>query len=168
MKKPILLASLVCVVKLVGCANGPDFKTYSSTLSAPKDGEARVWFYRPSKMMASGVQPIVYVNGTEVGKAQPGCFFYADRPAGTYEVKCKTEWANKTSLTVVQNQVHYIRLTMAPGVFVGHVLPRVVPEEQGMKEIQNCHLITADGRNKDWKAPTNTGASPKPIAGGSN
>ena len=161
MKKPVLLASLVCVATLVGCATGPDFKTYSSTLTPPKEGESRVWFYRPSKMIGSAVQPTVYINGSPTGKAQPGSFFYADKPTGTYELKCSTEWADKAQLTVVQNQVHYVRLTMLPGVFVGHVLPKVVPEEQGLREIQKCHLITADGMNKDWKPPGNTGTSEK-------
>src|SRR5260370_25731718 len=112
MKKLVLLASLICTATLVGCATGPDFRTYSSTLTPPKDGESRVWFYRPSKMLGGAVQPIVYVNESDVGDAQPGCFFYADRPAGTYEVKCTTEWPDKAVLTVVQNQVYYVRLTM--------------------------------------------------------
>jgi hypothetical protein len=119
-------------------------------------------------MLGSAVQPTVYVNGAEVGKAQPGCFFYADRPAGPYEVKCTTEWADKAQLTVVQNQVHYVRLTMLPGVLVGHVLPKVVPEEQSLREIQKCRLITADGKNKDWKPPVNTEPSQKPNAGDSH
>ena len=154
MKKSTMFACLAGIATLAGCATGPDFKAYTSgsRLTPPKDGEARVWFYRPSKFIGSAVQPTVYLNGVEVGKAQPGSFFYADRPEGTYEVKCTTEWADKTQLTVVRNNVHYVRLTMLPGVLVGHVLPKVVPEEQALKEIQKCRLITADGRNKDLKA----------------
>lgn len=155
MKKSLLFYALVCALALVGCANGPDFKTYSCTLTPPKEGLSRVWFYRPSKMIGSAVQPIVYLNDSPLGKAQPGCFFYTDKPSGNYELKCSTEWADKAQLTVVQNQVHYVRLTMLPGVFVGHVLPKVVTEQQGLKEIQNCRLITADGVNKDWKPPSN-------------
>jgi hypothetical protein len=30
---------------------------------------------------------------------------------------------------------------------------KVVPEEQALREIQGCRLITADGMNKDWKPP---------------
>jgi hypothetical protein len=155
MKKLVLLAGLVCVASLVGCATGPDFKTYSSTLSPPKEGHSRVWFYRPSKMLGSAVQPTVYINDSPIAKAQPGCFFYADEPPGTYELKCSTEWADKAQLTVVQNRVSYVRLSLLPGVFVGHILPKVMPEEDALKEIQQCRLITADGMNKDWKPPEN-------------
>jgi hypothetical protein len=150
---PIGLAVLYSVtlsLLMVGCATGPDFATYnSSTLPPPKDGQSRIWFYRPSKVIGSGLQPVVHVNGVPIAKAQPGSFFFADRPPGIYELKCTTEWADKTPLTVVQNQVSYVRLTMLPGVFVGHVLPKVVPEEQALKEIQKCRLITADGMNRD-------------------
>jgi hypothetical protein len=152
MNKFVLFAALACVA-LAGCATGPDFKTYNSTLSQPKEGESRIWFYRPSKIIGCAVQPIVFINDTPVGKAQPGCFFYADRPAGTYELRCTTEWADKAQLTVVENRVDYVRLSLLPGVFVGHILPKVVPEDEALKEIQSCHLITADGMNANWKPP---------------
>ena len=102
--------------------------------------------------MGSLVQPTVYINDAPVAKAQPGCFFYVDKPPGTYELKCSTEWAYKAQLTVVENRVAYVRLSLLPGVFVGHILPKVVPEEEGLKGMQGCRLITADSMNKDWKA----------------
>ncbi len=159
------LAGAAGLLMLAGCATGPDFATYHATLVPPKEGEARVWFYRPSKFLGSAVQPIVFVNGEEVGKAQPGCFFFADRPSGTFEIHCTTEWADKAQLTVTTNQAHYVRLTMLPGVFVGHVLPKVVPEPQALREMGKCRLITADGRNKDWKAPAQADAPPKAPSG---
>ncbi|MDE3098215.1 MAG: DUF2846 domain-containing protein [Verrucomicrobiota bacterium] len=152
MNKSVLFAALACIA-LAGCATGPNFKTYSSTLSQPKNGESRIWFYRPSKVIGFAVQPTVFLNGTPVGKAQPGCFFYADRPPGAYEIQCTTEWADQAHLTVVENRADYVRLSMLPGVWVYHVLPKVVPEDEALREIQRCHLITADGRNANWKPP---------------
>ncbi len=150
--KNIASLPFIALIALVaGCASGPDFKTYSGTLTQPDAGKSRVWFYRPSKMIGSLVQPTVYVNDSPLFKAQPGCFFYKDMSSGTYEIKCSTEWADKAQLTVVENRPAYIRLSLLPGVFVGHILPKPVPEEQGLKEMQSCHLITADGINKDWK-----------------
>jgi hypothetical protein len=148
-----LILCLAAVAISAGCAGGPDFKTYSSTLNPPKEGESRVWFYRPSKMLGGLVQPTVYINDIPLAKAQPGCFFYADKTPGSYEIKCVTEWADKAQLTVVENRTDYVRLTLLPGVFVGHILPQVVPEEDGLKQIQACHLITADDMNKNWTPP---------------
>lgn len=138
---------------LAGCATGPDFQTYRPTVPPPAEGKSRIWFYRPSKVFGSAVQPVVHIDGQPLAKAQPGSFFFADRPPGSYELKCTTEWADKASLTVLQNRVHYVRLTMLPGVFVGHVLPKVVTEEEALKEIGKCRLNTADGANRDWKPP---------------
>jgi Protein of unknown function (DUF2846) len=127
-----------------GCATGMDFNTFRGTLNPPKQGESRIWFYRPSKMMGSLVQPTVYMNEAPLRNAQPGCFFYADKPPGTYELKCATEWADKAQLTVVENSTAYVRLSLLPGVLFGHILPKAVSEDQALKELQACRLITAD------------------------
>jgi hypothetical protein len=149
---------LAFVALAAGCATGPNFKTYSATLAPPKSGESRVWFYRPSAFGAL-VQPVVYLDGSPLFKAQPGCFFYADKPPGTYEVKCVTEWADKRLLTVVENAPAYVKLSPMIGLFVGHIIPNQTPEEKALKEIQGCHLITADGLNRDWKPQAQPSAS---------
>ena len=155
MNKITRYGCLAIIALAAGCASGPEFKAYSPTLPIPKPGESRVWFYRPSKMAGAMAQPMVYVDNVPACKAQPGCFFYADKAPGTYEIKCSTEWADKGTLTVVENQPAYVRLSLLPGLFVGHILPKQVPEEQGAREIQKCHLITVDGKNKDWQPPQN-------------
>ncbi len=160
MKKIFQLISLAGLVAMAGCATGPDFKTYNASLSAPKEGESRIWFYRPSKFLGSGIQPMVYINDTPIGKSQPGCFFYADRAPGTYEFRCTTEWADKTLYNVVANQVTYVRLSLLPGVLVYHILPRIVPEAEALKELQDCRLITADGMNQNWAPPPAKADSP--------
>jgi hypothetical protein len=100
-------------------------------------------------MMGSAVQPRVFLNEVAVGKSQPGSFFYVDRQPGSYEVKCSTEWASKCPISVSRNKVRYVRLTIGPGVFVGHIIPSEVPEEQALREIAPCKLLTADGANKE-------------------
>src|SRR5713101_2581176 len=110
MKKLVHILKLVVVLVLLqGCASGPKFKDYAAKLPQPKQGDGRIWFYRPSKMFAVAVQPSVSLNGQKVGKAQPGGFFYADRPAGNYEVKCTTEWTHKCQLTLAPQSVKYVR-----------------------------------------------------------
>jgi hypothetical protein len=143
-----LLAALNALV-LTGCASGPTYAKYSSTVPPIEEGEGRIWFYRPNLFIfGAGVQPAVMLNNVSVGKAQPGGFFYADRPPGNYEVKCTTEWANKCQLTLTTNSPKYVRLDVAPGIIAGHILPKEVEEAKALKEMESCKLISAGGANE--------------------
>jgi hypothetical protein len=130
-----------------GCATGPGYAQYSATIKPPADGTGRIWFYRPSKMLGSAVQPHVFLNGENVGKAQPDCYFFVDRSPGDYEVKCSTEWADKSEIKLAAGDEQYVRLSLGIGFFVGHIIPKEVDKSTGLKEISNCKLITADGAN---------------------
>ncbi len=150
--KHVTLLVILCA-GFAGCASGPSYKTYTTALTPPPKGDARVWFYRPSKLFGTMTQPEVFINDTAIGKCQPGCFFYVDRKPGDYTVQCTTESAEKTQLTLKENQVQYIRLTVLPGATFLHVAPKPVTETDALKEIQSCKLITAGGINVNWKPP---------------
>ena len=153
MKIPSRFVLLLCVsLSLVGCASGPGFAEYSAKQKPPAPGQGRIWFYRPSKMVGVAVQPAVFLNGSKVGKAQPGCFFPVDRAAGSYEAKCTTEWSHKTKFTLAAREEKFMRLAILPGLFVGHIVPKEVDRATGLKEIAGCKLITADGANAELKA----------------
>ena len=102
-------------------------------------------------MKGAGVQPTVFLNGDKVGNAQPGCYFYADRAPGSYEVKCTTEWSDKANLTLAAGDERYVRLSLGIGLFVGHIIPKEVDRTTGTEEIAKCKLITADGVNAELK-----------------
>ena len=144
MKKIFIAVQLVlALVFLQACASGPKFSEYAPTLPKPKPGNSRIWFYRTA-VFGAAVQPAVYLNGEKVGKAQPGGFFYVDRPAGCYEAKCVTEWANKTQFSLAPGSEKFIRLNMMIGVLVGHVVPKEVDESTGRSEISDLHLNNQD------------------------
>ena len=142
---------LIASLSLVGCASGPSFADYAAKQKPPAPGQGRVWFYRPSKMLGVAVQPTVFLDEVKVGKAQPGCFFLADRNAGSHEAKCTTEWSHKRAFTLAAREEKFIRLAMLPGLFVGHVVPQEVDRATGLKEIAGCKLITADGANAELR-----------------
>ncbi len=146
MKTPLAIFLALVVASFVGgCATGPKYQEYRATIPPIPSGQGRVWVYRPSKMIGAAVQPLVHLNDVVIGKSQPGCYFFADRPAGDYEVKTATEWADKLQIKLLAGEEKYVRLTMLPGVFVGHLKPGEVPKEQALRELEGCRLITADG-----------------------
>jgi hypothetical protein len=131
---------------IVGCATGPSYTKYKTTIQPVADGMGRIWFYRPSTI-GFAVQPHVFLNGEIVGKAQPKCYFFVDRPPGDYEVKCSTEWTDKSNFKLAAGDEIYVRLSLGIGFFVGHIIPKEVDTSTGLKEIINRSLITADGAN---------------------
>src|SRR5262249_27228219 len=136
--KKLLLG--ITILSLIGCASGPTFSDYSKRLPAPRPGEGRIWFYRPQKVLGSAVQPAVALNGQNVGTAKPGGFFYTDRPAGQYEVKCTTEWAHKCEVVLAPQMNKYVRLNMFPGLFVGHIVPREESDPAtALEELKELH-----------------------------
>jgi hypothetical protein len=125
----------------VGCATGPKFSEYRPTVPPPTDGCGRIWFYRPSALGAA-IQPAVNLDGRTVGNAVPHGFFHVETLPGEHTVSCSTEWTHKTSINVTTNQASYVRLNMMMGLFVGHVIPKEVPESQAIEEMQDLHLAT--------------------------
>ncbi len=134
MKKTITAAILVATLAS-GCASGPAYNDMKASFAATPTGQGRIFFYRTTTLGAA-VQPSIYLNGDVVGTAVPGGFFYVDRPAGKFEVSASTETENKLTFVVDPGQTRYVRLDMSIGFFVGHVVPRLVDEADGAKEIQ--------------------------------
>ena len=136
----LFLLAICVAVSAVGCASGVKYSEYRPTVSPPAAGMGRIWFYRPSAG-GMGVQPGVDLDGQTVGKAKPHGFFYADTTPGEHEVKCTTEWSNKTTVNVTAGQESYIKLRMMIGLLVGHVLPTEVTAAEAEKDLKDMHLI---------------------------
>ena len=141
-KSTITAAVAATCILLSGCASGPKFSEFRSTAPRPEAGLGRVWFYRPSAMGAA-VQPAVKLDAVQVGNAVPHGFFFADTQPGAHEVSATTEWKHKISINVSTNADSYIRLNMMLGLFVGHVMPKEVPESHGTNDMNNLHLTSA-------------------------
>ena len=132
----LLMASALAIG---GCASGAKFNDYAAKLPPPKLGDGRIWFYRPQKLLGAAIQPTVYLNREAVGTAKPGGFFHVDRPAGRYEVTCKTEWSDSTSFSLAPQSTKYIRLILVPGLLVGHVLPREESRSEALEDLQTLN-----------------------------
>jgi hypothetical protein len=109
---------------------------------APDQG--RIYFYREGGILGAALQPTIMINGESAGaRAKPGDYFYIDRPAGNYEVSTTTEKTESTNVAVTAGQSVYVRFNVSMGLFVGHVLPSVIPPEEAADEIKDC----------DYRAP---------------
>jgi hypothetical protein len=132
MQKVLLLLT---TVSLIGCASLPNFTEYAKRLPPTTQGEGRIWFYRSSRFVGSGIQPSVLLNGETIGKARPGGYFYVDRPAGNYVVTCETEQINECRLVLEPRSTKYVRLTMGLGVWIASIVPQEVSQSTALKEL---------------------------------
>ena len=140
--RTLSIVAIIGSTLLSACASsGPKFAEMTTAMSAAaKAGTGRIYFYRTT-VLGAAVQPEVRLNGEVVGKAVPNGFFFADRPAGNYEVSTSTEVERKLTFTLEANQVKYVRLNISMGFFVGHVYGELVDEPKGSAEIADTHYI---------------------------
>ena len=134
-----LVAALAAGLMLSGCASGVKFAEYRATVKPCEKNQGRVWFYRPSAM-GFAVQPAVDLDGSTVGHAVPGGFFHTETAPGAHEVSVTTEMKHKKTIAVAPGQETYVRLNMAMGMFVGHVIPVETPPEKALREMEGLHL----------------------------
>ena len=125
---------------LAGCASGPSYQEQSANMEPVSAENGRIIMYRKSSLGAA-VQPMVKVNGEEVGKAKPKGFFYVDLPPGTYDVSASTEAERNLNMTLDAGEEKYVRLEVKMGGFVGHIKPVLVDKEVGLEELQKMKYI---------------------------
>lgn len=137
----LLILGLI-MLNAVGCAmSGPKFSDLRASMSPPAAGKGRIYIYRTT-ILGAAVQPTIWVNGDDVGSAQPLAFHMIDRPAGTYKIVTSTEVSRSLSLTLEPNQTRYVRLNLSFGFLEGHVYPELIESTVAEKEIANCRQRT--------------------------
>jgi len=130
-----ICAMLVCIA-LGGCATGgtkfSEMRTASPRLQG---GYARIYFYRSGTPVGVAVQPSIKINGTEVGTAIPGGFFFVDRAVGKYEITATTEVEEKINVALAPGETKYVQFYLTPGILVGHANLNVVSREKAESEM---------------------------------
>lgn len=128
------------IIVLSGCASGPTYNEYASSIPAMTSDSARVYVYRTSTL-GTAIQPKIKINGEVVGKAVPQGFFFVDRPAGSCEISASTEVKRSLTLGLEPGDERYVRLEVKMGLFAGHIKPVLVDNAVGKKEITKTKYI---------------------------
>lgn len=145
-KRQILIAlGLAAVIGITGCAaRGPSLGMISDRMPTLQADQGRIFFYRDKSFVGAAVQPKIRLNGEEVGQSVPGGFFFADRPAGNYEVGASTEVERTVTFTLAPAETRYVRTKVGFGFFVGRVYPELVSTEDGEKALPSMSYIGAE------------------------
>jgi len=145
--KNFALVAFTSFLLLTGCATGPKHSEVASSIPALKADQGRVYFYRTA-IMGAAVQPDVRLNGTVVGSAVPGGFFFVDQAPGACEVSTSTEVEKKLTFTLAAGDTRYVRLNMNFGLLVGRVVPELAPAAEATKEIADLSYAGATALKK--------------------
>lgn len=135
-----LVLAFAAAAAVAGCASGPKYAEMKSSIPTLAADQGRVIFYRTA-VLGAAVQPEVRLNGVAVGSAVPNGFFWVDRPAGSYEVSTSTEVERKLTFTLDKGQVRYVRLNISIGLLVGRIIPELVDNATGEKEIVDLSYV---------------------------
>jgi hypothetical protein len=73
-----------CLLMLPSCAPPSTGATPEAQIPAIAPGTARVWFVHTRDPQEQFGDPLIYANGNQVGRSQPGIAFYHDFAPGTY------------------------------------------------------------------------------------
>ena len=139
--RKILVAVLVLVAMLAGCASGPKFETVASSIAPVPSGQARIYFYR-SGTLGAAIQPEIRLNGNLVGKAEPNGVFFVDRAPGNMEVVTGSEVERKLTFTIGPGETRYVKLGVGFGVLVWRIIPELVDEAKARSDIADLAFIT--------------------------
>jgi hypothetical protein len=149
MKKIALMGMLFMMVFLLSsCASvNPKFGVLKPDFPEISAGTGRVFFYRPVGF-GGGVQPVIKLNGKEIGESMPMAFFFLDLPPGNYMAEVSTEVTRTVSFTLEKGEFRYIRFHVTMGFFIGHVNGELVSEKLALEELENCRYST--GSSCKW------------------
>ena len=138
-QKVILLITL-SVVSLfeLGCAaSGPKYSEYVDQIPKLNPESSRIFFYRKSSFIGSGVQPDIRLNGRVVGESKPNGFFFVDTEPGNHLVSAKTAVEKTFSIRLSKGEVGYIRSSIEFVVLIGIPNFDAVLEANAWNEMRN-------------------------------
>ena len=137
------LLTICAVVALAGCASSSGAKFADMSTMAPRltPDKGRIYFYRSGLILGVAVQPEVRLNNEVVGRAVPGGFFFIDRPRGNYEASTTTEVEAKLAFALTGGETKYIRLSITPGLVVGHMQFELVDKPAAEADLASLNKV---------------------------
>ncbi|CAB3803402.1 hypothetical protein LMG28614_05812 [Paraburkholderia ultramafica] len=139
----VLATSALVALVASGCASGPQYKEVASSIPTLKDAQGRIYFYRSGSMFGAALQPGINLNGTPVGKSQPGGFFFVDEPAGQYVVTTATETEKTVSFKLDAGETKYVKTSVGFGILVGRIIPTLESADEAAKNLESLHYTGA-------------------------
>jgi hypothetical protein len=152
---PKRILGFLSALLLAGCATHYDELANAMPPLAPDEG--RIILYTPvSNVGTSAVDARIRINNRAVGRAQPGSFFYVDRPAGTYSLVAHRGRETPLKFDLKAGQIQYVRFatdvlgaTNSGPMGPARLRPELAPSaDQAQAELQPLRYWGASSRTR--------------------
>jgi len=136
----ILLGLNLLLFLCVGCASGPVYQDYASTIESPAPGRGRVYIYRPSALpLADVVGVVVHVNDAVLEHwPRPRTFVVLDQPEGEVRIRI---YSGEVSFPLQSGETRYVKIRASHGLGATSLYLELVGPEQGRTEIEGLRLV---------------------------
>lgn len=143
-KKFILVATIISVSLLTGCASVPMAPVEQDgalkAFSLPAPDKAGLYIYRSSGA-GTALKKNVYVDKVLLGETAQKTYFYKEIAPGQHEVSTESEFSDNTITFQAEGGKNYFaRQYIKLGIFVGGANLEMVSEEEGMEAVRKCGL----------------------------
>lgn len=143
-KKITIIAAFTFISLMTGCATVPmapaEHDLTLKKFAVPSANMAGLYVYRNS-FVGQALKKNVYVDGEFLGESANKVYFYKELAPGQHQLSTESEFSdNSIDFQADSGKLYFAEQYIKMGVFVGGANVRMVSEEEGMKNVLECHL----------------------------
>ncbi len=131
-----ILATLMVLLSISGCASAPTFEEYAGSIPPVPADDGRIYIYRITTV-GDVIRPSVRIDGEPVARTIPNGFFYVDLPSGEYEISAAKNTKNILSVHLETGDEKYVRLDATVGIASWQFTPMLVSAEVATEQMKN-------------------------------
>jgi hypothetical protein len=108
-------------------------------------GMARVYFFRPAQIWGFALRPGLFLDGSPIGRARAGRFFFEDIEPGVHEVTIRTEVRRRFQLNLNVGETQFVKVSVGSGWLIGRFQFELVDQDTAQAEMSR--ILTVDNKN---------------------
>ena len=144
--KNLLIAAIVCVTFMSGCASVPMMPESATNLAiefdSPTPGTAGIYVYRSSSPAGGALKKDIWIDNECIGETARGVFFYHEVEGNKeHTISTESEFSPNDLIIKMENgKLYFVEQYIKLGVFVGGAGLEQKDTATGMEAIRNLKM----------------------------
>ena len=136
---PLLFLATACSV-----ASAPQEQTVTALTFTPSPGKARIYVYRPSRLIGSAARLKVAIDSQVVGKTASGSFLMVEVDPGTHRISGVTsESDHGVVIEALADSSYFFKLWPKMGVLSAQSGIEPMDPVEGRRAVQGARMVPA-------------------------